>query len=368
MNRPTVLFLGSFKQKTKDGATGGQTFASMSLVNSSLSNKINWIKIDTTPRTSKRRSLITRLIAGVKRLFKLLFILIVRRPDFTLLFVSQGWGFKEKALMAQLAKIFSSKVLLAPRSGLVENHIKKNKNFISIIETALKHTDFLICQSQYWKDFYSSINQNPNLQYKIINNWVNIEHYKNWIANKSNRKSKKDEFVVLFLGSVTKNKGVFDLIEAFKKITDQSIKLHLCGNGDEIEDVKYLIEKYNLEDRVKLIGWVHGETKMKNLDQADVFILPSYKEGFPNALLEAMACDLPTISTNIRAISDIVEHMKTGYLVNPGMPDEIVEAIEWYKNNPDRRKEISQNALLELDKRNSIKYAVSQFEEIFMSK
>ena len=361
MQKTKVLFVGSFVAKTKDESTGGQTFASLSLINSDLKKTIAWIPLDTTASTNQKRSFLERSINGFFRLFKFFFNLVIHQPKYVLLFASYGWSFKEKGWMAKIAKLLNKKVIFAPRSGLIKKDIESDSSFIKTIQSTLNNTDYLICQSQAWKIFYSNYNINKDLSFKIINNWLNLDYYNNIIST-SDPGSK---FKVLFLGWVTKNKGVFDLLEAYKRIEDKSIELYIGGNGDAYDHVAKLIAQNNLTENVFLLDWVHGEDKIKLLSKADLFVLPSYQEGYPNALLEGMASGIPTLASNIDSISDFIKHKTNGYLFKPGDSEGLANGILWYKENPQLKKEIIDNARNTILQRNTIDIAVKKFEEIF---
>lgn len=364
MIKPKVLFVGSFKLKANDSSTGGQTFASLSLVNSSLKEKIDWIKIDTTASTNKKRNPITRVLKSIKRLFLFMYHLIFSKPDFILLFAAHGWSFKEKSLMAKLGKLLNKKIVFAPRSGIIRRDLKSNPRFSKIIMSTLDSVDYLICQSKSWKIFYSNLNRNQNLKFSIINNWLDTQKYFQLHTQFTN-KNNEDLFKVLFMGWITKNKGVLDLVEAFRMVPNSNIKLFMAGHGDSYDEVQENIATFELTEKIKLLGWVHGSEKMRLLSEADLFILPSYQEGYPNALLEALASGIPTIASNISSIADIITHKVNGYLVHPGNAKEISTAVLWYKNNPTKRESIIKEGLKTIKARNTLEAAVNSFEVIF---
>ena len=121
-------------------------------------------------------------------------------------------------------------------------------------------------------------------------------------------------------------KGLQSLIAAAEKFKDnKEIAFVIIGDGPEKANYKLQIINYKLEDKVKLIGQI--ENASKYLTAFDVFVLPSVKEGFPWALIEAMSAKLPVIATNVGAIPEILEDGKNGLMVEPGKPDQIAEKI-----------------------------------------
>ena len=134
----------------------------------------------------------------------------------------------------------------------------------------------------------------------------------------------KSERRIVTAGRLAREKG-FDLaIEAFARVAGRhpDWKLQILGEGPDRDDLERLIQNHGLQDRIGLPGWISDPSAM--MLTADLFVLPSRYEGFPNALLEAMACGLPTISFRCESgPADIVRDGHDGLLV----PAEDVEAL-----------------------------------------
>lgn len=112
----------------------------------------------------------------------------------------------------------------------------------------------------------------------------------------------------------------------------------MIGGDGEIDKVKQYIKENNLDDIAEYIGWVSGEEKNKLLNEVDVFILPSYNEGLPISILEAMSYNLPIVSTNVGGIPEILKNEYNGYLINPGDLEALENAISILINNSSQRK------------------------------
>lgn len=123
----------------------------------------------------------------------------------------------------------------------------------------------------------------------------------------------------LFLGRMGKRKGTFDLLEclARARASGSRAELALAGDGDAGE-VRAMIAHLSLDDSVQVLGWVRGDVKQYELNRASFYVLPSYKEGLPMSLIEAMAAGLPVISTTVGGIPELVTHGVEGFLVEPG--------------------------------------------------
>jgi glycosyltransferase involved in cell wall biosynthesis len=167
----------------------------------------------------------------------------------------------------------------------------------------------IVVLSGSWKSWVSGTFRNPNVV--TIHNSVFIPHTTPWDERQSGK--------VLFLGRLGRRKGVYDLLEAAARIAADVPTMRLCLAGDgELEQVRARAEALGIVDRVQLLGWVRGGKKARLLASASVYALPSYAEGMPMSVLEAMAAGLPVLSTPAGGIPDAVRDGVEGLLVNPG--------------------------------------------------
>ncbi len=175
----------------------------------------------------------------------------------------------------------------------------------------------------------------------VVPNGINIEKFK----SPTGIRKKENEKTIIFVGRLHPVKGVKYLIEAMATVHKKMPNIRLVIVGDGIERLKLgeLTKKLDLNDSVKFVGQVPQERVFENMNQADIFVLPSLSEGFPVVLLEAMATGLPIIATNVRGIPDIVENGVNGYLVNIKNPSEIADRIIMLIQDNIMRKEISVN-------------------------
>lgn len=158
--------------------------------------------------------------------------------------------------------------------------------------------------------------------------------------------SRKDRSVVklLFAGMYSPKKGIYDLIAALSAIKlDDSIELHCFGSGD-LEGVKNMAADFQVSASVHVHPWLDHDTYLQKLADYDVFILPSYAEGLPMTILEAMGQGLPIISTTVGGIPSAVISNHNGYLINPGDIASLSSCIETLSTNPDMRYEMGVNS------------------------
>jgi glycosyltransferase involved in cell wall biosynthesis len=146
---------------------------------------------------------------------------------------------------------------------------------------------------------------------------------------------------LLFLGYVSNKKGLFDLLDVLKEnkeLYQNKIQLVIGGNG-EIDTLKKYLKENKLDDLVQFVGWISNVEKAGWLKKADIFVLPSYFEGLPISILEAMSYGHPIITTNVGGIPEIVMNNKNGVICEPGNKEELKNAIDFFIQQPEKIKE-----------------------------
>ena len=131
---------------------------------------------------------------------------------------------------------------------------------------------------------------------------------------------------ILFLSRIIKEKGVFELIEAFEKINKKlkNIELIIAGDGEAFKELQSSVNK---QKNIKLTGYVEGDKKIALLSDADIYILPSYTEGLPISVLEAMLFGLPVITTKVGGLKRFFQEAKMGYFIEPKSSQSIENTI-----------------------------------------
>ena len=148
---------------------------------------------------------------------------------------------------------------------------------------------------------------------------------------------------IVSLGRLSKEKGHIHLLRAFSMIKKKDWSLVIIGDGPERSSLQWIAHQLKVNERVKFYGHLRDFASL--LGQAEIFVLPSLHEGFPNALLEAMSIPLACISSDcVAGPGDIIQHGVNGILVNPGDEKELAEAIDLLIMNPDLRQSLAQEA------------------------
>jgi glycosyltransferase involved in cell wall biosynthesis len=356
-NKKRVLFVGSFKVNAKDGSVGGQMYACRSLIDSELSNFVDWILLDSTADSNLEKSFIKRTYKACKRLLKFIYYLITSNIDFVIIFTADGWSFIEKGTMALIAKFFRKRVILAPRSGLVVNDIKESNFMKKFIPFILKHVDYIICQGQIWKLFYSNLVKKNLNKFIVINNWIDVSKYSS--TSKSN-----DCIQILYLSWVDKNKGIIDLINSLQYLNFSNYCLNVAGDGQAMAECKKLVKSLGLSNKVNFLSWVINQNKIELLAKSDIYVLPSYFEGYPNSLIEAMASNCAVIATDVGSIPDLLHHMQNGLIFKPGDIVTLASHLDLLVSNARFRSKLAQNGRESILLNNSINSVVDKFKVI----
>ena len=172
--------------------------------------------------------------------------------------------------------------------------------------------------------------------------------------------------LVLFLGRLTKEKGVFDLLEAFSMIQNSSLRwrLVLAGNGD-FQRVEQFISELDLRSKVELAGWVDTEKKSELLGMADTLVLPSYFEGLPMAVLEGMASGLPVISSRVGGIPDVIQDSVNGLLFDPGDVHALKSCLEKIGSDYSFARKLGGAARLRAETDFSVPVVIARVEDLY---
>ncbi|MDR1547567.1 MAG: glycosyltransferase family 4 protein [Hungatella sp.] len=147
-----------------------------------------------------------------------------------------------------------------------------------------------------------------------------------------------DDFLLITCGELIKRKNHEAILKALTYIKDSHIKLILCGSGVLEQDIRQKIREYGLEKRVFMIGYCYNIPE--HLKEADCFVFPSYQEGLPVALMEAMASGLPVVCSRIRGNVDLIVQEEGGFLVDPSDIDGFATSILKLKENYKLRQQM----------------------------
>ena len=246
---------------------------------------------------------------------------LIKKDFFDIIHIHMSYkgSFYRKYYVTKLCKKYNKKVIIHLHGSEFKDFYntgndKRKKQIAELFSIA----DKIIVLGADWEKFILSIVPKANVV--IINNAIRIPKL---TKNKNNK-----ELQFLFLGALIKRKGVIDLLNAVNLMKNNGVKnfkLIIAGEGEEENRLKSYVVENELSDNVKFLGWVDNDTKPQILMNADVLVLPSYNEGLPIAILEAMSYGLPIISTDVGSISEAVINDCNGFLIKPGDIDSLAK-------------------------------------------
>lgn len=206
------------------------------------------------------------------------------------------------------------------------------------IRYIFKKANSVIVLSSYWKDFFEKNLELDNI--KVLFNAVDCSIFNECVTDQKQLHS------FLFLGRLGERKGIYDLIKAIDILINtnkqKNLRFIFAGDG-EVEEVKGEVSKLGLTHNVEILGWIDLQKKIEVLKQADTIVLPSYNEGLPVALLEAMAAGKIVLSTTVGGIPDLIKNDENGYLITPGDVISLAKKIKEISENKLKMTAISKN-------------------------
>lgn len=287
--------------------------------------------------TTSSSNKLVKLFYGIFAMFKCFYLPIIYPKSIFHIHGASYNSFSRKYLYFKILSFFKVKIIYHIHGAEFHLFYSNSSNKIKKkIQYMINNVDGLICLSNYWKDFFE--NEFSPKKIKIIPNIVSYP-----VLQKSKTKV---QFEILFLGYISERKGIWlllDVIESIKEKLSNRVVFNIGGNG-EVEKLLQSLKTKKLESIVNYVGWVSGENKNTLMNRADAFILPSYNEGLPISILEAMTYKLPIISTNVGGISEVVKNKVNGFLLEPGNADELKKALEYVVDNTEDFRNFGENS------------------------
>ncbi|MCT4630857.1 glycosyltransferase family 4 protein [Winogradskyella sp.] len=312
----------------------------------------------------KDKTLLFEILILFKAFFCCLYYILFKNVKVLHIHSSANISFFRKSIFVLIGKITGRKVVLHLHSSdfygffLTQNQILKK-----YISSVFSQVDKIIVLCSDWEE---KLKQAYNIDHILkIANPIDLEDSS--LSSKVVCNGAKRMFTLVFVGFLIESKGIKDLLEAMKQINDKgytNIKLIIAGKGELESYILKFVAKNQLLNSVDFVGWVSGKAKDNLYKKSNTFILPSYKEGMPISILEAMNFGLPIISSNISGIPDVISVPRNGFLVTPGDVKQIVEAIIQCYEDEDLMKTMSKNNLEDI--RNFSSHQVfNQITEIY---
>jgi len=281
---------------------------------------------------------IVNLFIFIKSIALFLKKLLEGNIDLAHIHTSHGASYYRKAIFVFLSSLFRVRIVFHFHSSRFDSFFMDSGGLKKkIIQFTLGKSDAVVVLCHDWKDKIENKFALRNTH--IINNPIpfDIERVESHRNKTSSRHLK-----ILFLGFLVKAKGIYDIVEIAKAFdgSSSSPRFLICGKGPEEREFLEKIKDGDLHN-IEYLGWVSGKKKIDLYRNCDIFLLPSYYEGMPMVLLEAIGSGLPVIASRVGGVREIVIEGENGYLLKPGDVEKFVDKIRILLSDPVLREAFS---------------------------
>lgn len=280
---------------------------------------------------------IHKVLCFCKGFFVILGLILQGRADILHIHMSHNGSFYRKYFVTKLAALFKKKTIIHLHSSEFKDFYNRScpltKRMICYL---LASVDRIITLGNEWDVRVHEIS--PSAKTAIIHNTVR--------ENSCKVEYHSDPFVYLYMGVLVKRKGVEDLIRAIDKLgPDRSgFLFRIAGTGSEELYLRELTNELGLQENISFEGWVEKDRKEELFAESQALILPSYNEGLPICILEALSYGMPVIATEVGSVADAVIPDTNGELVKAGDIEALSAAIKRLGSNRLLWEKYSQNA------------------------
>lgn len=170
------------------------------------------------------------------------------------------------------------------------------------------------------------------------------------------------------VGRLCEQKGQLILLEAARQLKERGMpfELVLAGDGEMRPDLEALIARHGLQEQVRITGWISSQQVREQIQAARAMVLPSFAEGLPVVIMEAMALERPVVSTTVAGIPELVRNGQDGWLVAPGDVDALVSALgEVLRSDVERLKAMGRQGRQRVTERHDIDVEAAKLLRLF---
>jgi len=349
-----VLFIGPYPPPFAGPEMGMKLFLESSLVET-----FNIIFLKTNVRKTnekKGRFDLQMILAFFRFIIQLTYYILRYRPDaayYPNTATQTGWIGRDIWCLF-ICRIFKVKTVIHLRGGHLKLNFQKfNPLAKKIVRLACRSVSLALVQAECLKDQYEGLISADKI--KVMYNAIDTREYNNDDLKNYERNS------VLFMGHMTQAKGYCDVVRAIPLVLEKvpAAQFYFAGTLRSGENNVFFNQLTGLpleyedpfkwhasmlsgphKDNYNSLGVISGDEKKDRLRRVDVFILPSYSEGFSRSILEAMSMGKPVICTPVGAHGEVIHDGKNGFIIVPGNVEQLADRIVQLLTNPLLRQEI----------------------------
>lgn len=321
-----------------------------------LIDDMGFISIST--HSSSNRNKVSAIVHFILSLIKVTFYGVFNNLGIAHIHMASRGSYTRKSIIIRLVRFLGAKTIIHLHGAEFETFYNKecSESKKQHIRNTFNMADKVIVLSSQWLKWIHTIVTDKNKVCVVYNAVSELNLPKKDCRNKN----------ILFLGRLGQRKGVEDLINAFAQIALNFSNAHLQLGGDgDIAKYQAQVAKLGITEQVSFLGWVQGAARDKYLTEATVYCLPSYNEGFPMGVLEAMSAEVAVIASTAGGIPDAITNNKEGILVEAGDVNALAEALTIILSDDDKREEYISAAKIKFQKNFTHQIIIPQLKEIY---
>lgn len=343
---------------------GGIATWTQGVVNGPLSDWIDIDVVDSAPSAKqtvhgRSRLRFDRIRDALGLLARLALRLVRHRPDLVHVNTSYFWAFLRDGLAVWMASLAGARTLLHFRGGDFPEFAEGRRGPAGrFVEATLRRADRLLALTGPTRDYLERVASPERV--RLVPNFVRLEDF-GTPPDRSERGSGPVE--VLYVGWIVEPKGIRELLAAAQALPELRFTLVGPVQPDFEASLRETLEVER--HHVELLPPQPRDAVLALYRRADVFVLPTWREGFPNVVLEAMAAALPVVATPVGAIPDAVRDGCEGLLVPPRDAESLTAALRSLANDPERRRSLGRAARARAESTFSLDAVADQLASLY---
>lgn len=314
-----------------------------------ITEKVDLNYIGTMVEGSRLRKLWQAVRAYVK------FLAVLPQYPIVHVNVASDSSYYRKSLFIKAAKRAGKKIVIHQHGGDFETFYEKEQNDRgrAKIRQVFGMGDVFLVLSPVLEQFFKGI-LDP----------ARVILFPNAVPVPDSLEKEYGKLRILFLGRLCKEKGLRELFSILPQLHEQFPQMRLLLGGIwEDEELRKEAEK--MKEYVTDLGWLQGEAKKDYLRISDLFVFPTYFEGQPVSVLEAMAYQCGIVATNVGGIPQMIEPGRTGLLIEPQDPEGLKSALQKLLSDPELCEYLGKNARAKVQKEYSINKSLEELVKIY---
>lgn len=344
MSKVKVLMIGPARS-----VHGGISGVVNNYYDAGLNREIELHYIGTMVDGTKLRKLLQAALAYMQ------FLILLPRYPIVHIHVASDSSYYRKSFFIKTAKRVGKRIIIHQHGGdFINFYQEQSFRQRQSIRRTFSMADAFLVLSSAWKDFFAGVIDED----KII-------VFPNAVPNSGFAGKRYGQHRVLLLGRLCAEKGIGELLSVMPDIKEAfpACRLYLAGVW---EDNKLKKQAENLKECVTYLGWITGEEKQKYLEECDIFVLPSYFEGQPVSVLEAMSYACVAVVSNVGGIPSMITDGETGILVEPKDAESLRKGLEKVLSDSEMSERMGNAAREKVNREFSMKANIDKLLQLYM--